>query len=88
MESGFSSADAVAKTLGPWGKQYIRTSTPPDVDVRLGQWLTKWSKVNAELLAQKKKPLFRCVFLREINTIPHSNTPLSKPRHLGTNACP
>eukprot|EP00752_Nemacystus_decipiens_P007879 g7039.t1 len=59
VESGVSSVDAVAKTLGPWGKRNIRTSTPPDIDLRLGQWLTKWSKVDAELLAQNKKPLLR-----------------------------
>lgn len=28
VESGYSAEDTVAKAVGPWGKRYIRTSTP------------------------------------------------------------
>ena len=59
VEQGSSAKDAIAKALGPWGKRYIRTSTPEDLDEQLGKWVTKWSKRNAELIAAGKKPLFR-----------------------------
>lgn len=59
VDKGYSAAEAIAKSLGPWGKRYIRTTTPEDLDARIGAWLTKYKKINADLIAGGGDPLFR-----------------------------
>lgn len=61
VEGGFSSKEALEMALGPWGKRFIRTSTPLDIDARIASWLDKHSKLNRELVASDKRPLFRYV---------------------------
>ncbi|CAN0182054.1 unnamed protein product [Scytosiphon promiscuus] len=59
VDSGFSAQEAIDKALGGWGKRYIRTSTPRTIDADLEAWGVKYNKVNEELLARGKTPLFR-----------------------------
>lgn len=62
VETGMTAKDAVSQAMGPWGKRYIRTSTPRDAEERLAKWLEKYSKINSDLVLRGDKPLFRCVF--------------------------
>lgn len=62
VDTGMTSADAIKEAIGPWGKPYIRTQTPEDLDRQLGAWAEKWLKVNEDLIARNEKALFRCVF--------------------------
>ena len=61
VDSGYSAKDAIGRAMGSWGKNYIRTTTPSNVDERLGAWVDKHSKLNEELKAKGEPPLFRCV---------------------------
>lgn len=62
-EQGYSAEDALAKAFGPFGKRYVRTVTPEDLDDRIGKWLDKYKKINADLIRGGEAPLFRCVLV-------------------------
>ncbi|CAN0246084.1 unnamed protein product, partial [Ectocarpus sp. 13 AM-2016] len=59
VETGMTAKDAVSQAMGPWGKRYIRRSTPRDAEERLARWLEKYSKINSDLVLRGDKPLFR-----------------------------
>lgn len=68
VDSGFFAQDAIDKTLGTWGKRFVRTTTPRTIDADLEAWGVKYKKLNDELVAQGKRPLFRYVFFFSAST--------------------
>ena len=66
VNRGYSSKEAIQRALGAVGKPYVRTTTPADIDERMGAWVEKYTKRNEELKENGEPPLFRCVWKFEV----------------------